>query len=492
MPWPRRKKIRLMPSLLPLLPRASWSEVFDTRCFQEAERAAAADASKCNLADPCRSDCWNNFFTHSYCCFEASDCWWWGQDAGGQILRVDAARSGVECRHICQGDAACAVWTFAFPAPERQEQGGPCLLRTADEGREARQQAPPTPGVVSGPRLCPAPTSADASAIVAPPVVALTMASAGSAPIFAAADLHDVTMRQGASQALATEGWAVLRQALSADEVSQLREASEAAASELIRRDPHGYGNRGPRRYSFGGASRTHHMVHEEAWARLLDNAAVSSVLQEAFGGPFVVGGGGGDFVLGSTDTHQKLHVDLQLADMYSRASPPAAIVANFVVSSIGCDDGPTRFIPRTQASPLMLAEMATQREEFSRSSSLEKEAAFLRSLGLTVVLGCPLEPGDVLLRDMRLWHGGTPNKGNATRLFPSAEFLSPWYAALTEGTDDHFAPRPALPRELWSQLSPSAREAARRLLGPSGGSMETGIRDQVELMLPYVAEDRP
>merc|ERR1712039_206264 len=199
------------------------------------------------------------------------------------------------------------------------------------------------------------------------------------------------------------------------------------------------------------------------------------------------MGGGGGDFVLGETDTHQRLHVDLQQLEMYSTPTPPAAIVANFVVSNVSCRDGPMRLVPHTQLIPLAVAEQASQGEHLARSSSLEKEPVLRERLGLESVLACPMSPGDVLLRDMRLWHGGTPNLGSDTRFLPSAEFLSPWYAALTEGTDDHFAPRPALPFSHWSQLSDHGREVTRRILS-APAPVQAGFKTPFVLLLPYVA----
>lgn len=290
---------------------------------------------------------------------------------------------------------------------------------------------------------------------------------------------------------LRSEGWALLRRALGTEEAARLGAAAQTAAGELLRRDPPRLGNRGPRRYSFGGASSTHHMVHIQAWADLLDHPVLQPPLESAFGGQYVAVGGGGDFVLGATDTHQRLHVDLQLPEMYDRAFPPAAVVANVAVSSVGCGDGPMRFVPRTQGLPLSAAEEASQGEDLSKASSLEKEGVMMSRLGLAALAACPMEPGDVLLRDMRLWHGGMPNRNSSARLLPSAEFLAPWYAAFTEGTDDHFAPRPALPFEHWWQMSSRGREASRRIVSVPGPVLAR-FRADFALLLPYVAEDRP
>ena len=93
-------------------------------------------------------------------------------------------------------------------------------------------------------------------------------------------------------------------------------------------------------------------MVHLAPWAQLLDVHPVVRTLEEVFQGEYVAIGGGGDFVLGETDSHQRLHVDLQLEAMYDSESP-AAVVANFVISEITCEDGPLRLVPQTQNLPL-------------------------------------------------------------------------------------------------------------------------------------------
>merc|ERR1712070_678515 len=128
--------------------------------------------------------------------------------------------------------------------------------------------------------------------------------------------------------------------------IHSLGQAALEAAEDLLNVDASRLGNRGPRRYSFGGSSKTHHMVHKRAWARLLDNDVLMPLLEFVFGGEYVAVGGGGDFVLGSTDHHQRLHVDLQRPEMYDIAFPPAAVAANFAISNVSCEDGPMRLVP--------------------------------------------------------------------------------------------------------------------------------------------------
>lgn len=152
--------------------------------------------------------------------------------------------------------------------------------------------------------------------------------------------------------AIQQQGWAVLRGAVPSALLEILKLEVPKAAEQLLHQDPQRIGNRGPRRYSWGGSSTSHHMVHLSSWAQLLDIHQLVQVLENVFQGEYVAIGGGGDFVLGETDSHQRLHVDLQLEAMYDSRSA-AAVVANFVLSDISCHDGPVRLVPGTQNLPL-------------------------------------------------------------------------------------------------------------------------------------------
>ncbi|CAE7427471.1 unnamed protein product [Symbiodinium natans] len=115
-----------------------------------------------------------------------------------------------------------------------------------------------------------------------------------------------------------------------------------------------------------------------------------------------------------------------------------------------------------------------------------------LGAWNLSALAVCPLAAGDVVLRDMRLWHGGTPNRRNRSRYLPSAEFLSTWYAGYTvQVPEDHFSPRPALPFEHWRRLSSHAQRRAQFILAAPEPVRAT-VRQDFVLMLPYVAEERP
>ncbi|OLQ01387.1 hypothetical protein AK812_SmicGene15868 [Symbiodinium microadriaticum] len=136
------------------------------------------------------------------------------------------------------------------------------------------------------------------------------------------------------------EGFAVLRGALPPESAAELRSAVEAEARRLLAEDPLGKALGGFGALNIEGSeswmSGRYAVIvprsgHEETqgsvarWAQLLDLPSLTPVLEAAFSGDYIAVGGGGDFVLGETatwanDTHQRLHVDLQLPEMYDKA----------------------------------------------------------------------------------------------------------------------------------------------------------------------------
>ncbi|CAE7809059.1 unnamed protein product [Symbiodinium sp. CCMP2592] len=133
-----------------------------------------------------------------------------------------------------------------------------------------------------------------------------------------------------------------------------------------------------------------------------------------------------------------------------------------------------------------------TKSRDWGYATHLQKEALLLGSWNLTSLAVCPLAAGDAVLRDMRLWHGGTPNRRNRSRYLPSAEFLSTWYASITiQVPEDHFSPRPALPFAHWLGLSANAQRRTQFILA-APEPVRAKVREDFVLMLPYVAEERP
>lgn len=159
----------------------------------------------------------------------------------------------------------------------------------------------------------------------------------------------------------------------------------------------------------------------------------------------------GAIFVLGATDVYQSLHIDVGGGPIYAEGPPPA-IGVSFIVEDLPCAAGPVRVLPGSQYiehSPPILS----KEPEMVKGSLL-----------------CPLPRGSVVLRDLRLWHGGTPNSLNRTRYLPGSEFVSSAWAARKCGSGDHYDPcRPVLPKELHETLGPTGWSASSRLVDTTG-----------------------
>jgi len=90
-------------------------------------------------------------------------------------------------------------------------------------------------------------------------------------------------------------------------------------------------------------------------------------------------------------------------------------IGVNFAIEEVGWKNGPMRVVPRRwvltpqQQPPHFLDEPTAE------------------ALG-TVALQ-PLQAGDAVIRDLRLWHSGTPNLADRTRFLPNLELISEEYA---------------------------------------------------------------
>ena len=76
----------------------------------------------------------------------------------------------------------------------------------------------------------------------------------------------------------------------------------------------------------------------------------------------------------------------------------------------------------------------------------------------LSTVMG--LKAGGVVFRDLRAWHGGTPNVSGAVRAIPQASFCPSWFAMRTE---------PTMPRDIFDGLSPHGQRICRMLVAPPG-----------------------
>ena len=262
------------------------------------------------------------------------------------------------------------------------------------------------------------------------------------------------------------DGFVVVADVLTPSQTQQLAEGCGDAIDSIVAADIEQSGNRGTKRYSFGGSSITRSMLHRPEWQMLLDLPAVTPIVAAIFGSnDYLVRAGSGDFCMPGATQYQPLHSDVhdfRAADTspYSAFFDPAGIVSlrdlptpyvclNFLPQDMTRLNGPTRQIPGSQRSRVPIP-------------TLDEEPEWMR---LSTV--CPAPAGGVLIRDVRAWHGGTPNLSDAPRSIPNLELYAPWFREPLS---------PAITAEDHAKLSPFAQHLTRFVVAPPGQRFETGV----------------
>ena len=278
-------------------------------------------------------------------------------------------------------------------------------------------------------------------------------------------ELLDTSEPERAVRQFRRDGFVIVQGVLDATQIETLRTGCAEAIAEITALDPGSEGNRGAGRYSFGGSSLTRSQLHRPAWQMLLEIDFVIDLVTAIFGSPhFVLRAASGDFCLPGTLDYQRLHSDVRdwtsddespfsaFHDPTGRTSirdlPCPYVCVNFLPQDVTRLNGPTRQIPGTQHS----------RE---RIPGLRDEPEWMR---LSTV--CPAPAGSIMVRDVRAWHGGTPNVSDAVRAIPNLEFYAPWFREpIVPGISHADAQR----------LSPRARHLARECTAPPGETLVTG-----------------
>lgn len=277
------------------------------------------------------------------------------------------------------------------------------------------------------------------------------------------------------------DGFVVVRDLLNADQLARFREACSRGLREMLGRPGQpdrkyvAESGRLPHRYCYGTSSCSRHMMHEPAWAELIDLPTTTPVLKAIFAtDDYLVWGGGGDLSLPGAIEYQHLHTDgvdpqagnedarlesfrLQgleipegnFADLDFRTQrlvmdrTPPGVTINFVVSDLTWENGPIRQIPGTHT--------ATQPPP--RPS---EEPEWMR---LSTLVGAPAGAG--IFRDTRAWHGATPNLSRQVRALPSIEYAAGWRGG--SGFQK------SMPHEVWEGLSDHARHICRHIVEAPG-----------------------
>ncbi len=223
------------------------------------------------------------------------------------------------------------------------------------------------------------------------------------------------------------DGFVVVRDALDGEQVEFLRAGVRSVAADIVALDAECDGNRGSHRYSFGGSSVTRSMLHRPEWQMLVDLATVTPIVSAIFeSSEYLLRAASGDFCLPGATGYQPLHSDIgdwigpdqtpfssfhdPGGSLTVRDLPCPYVAVNFLPDDQTALNGPTRQIPGSQHSRAPIP-------------SLTDEPEWMR---LSTVL--PATAGSVQIRDVRAWHGGTPNLSDDLRAIPNLEFYAPWF----------------------------------------------------------------
>jgi len=275
------------------------------------------------------------------------------------------------------------------------------------------------------------------------------------------------------------DGFVVVRDLLNGEQLSRQRDACVQVLRELLSepgaggRKYHTESGRTPHRYSFGECSASRHMLHDPAWAALIDLPTATPLLTKLFGSrDYMVLGAGGDLCLPGTVEYQHLHRDvfdnprkmnskrLEVArNLGIKVDPtipqtlpkeklvyemtPPVITINFLMSDMTWENGPIRQIPATHGVQ-------------QHPPSLAEEPMWMKMM---TVVGAPAGAG--VFRDNRAWHGGTPNLSSEVRAMPNIEFGAPY------NNGAHV--EKSMPYKIWESLSEHGKHVCRYVRADPG-----------------------
>ncbi len=247
------------------------------------------------------------------------------------------------------------------------------------------------------------------------------------------------------------DGFVVVRDALGARQLARMRRAADRAIGEMLAVDPTcaaGGGAGGlPHRYSFGSSSASRHMLHVDEWVELIDMPTTTPILTAIFGSAnYIVFGGGGDAAMPGAIEYQGLHSDNVWSELHdpsgritTRELPVPAVTINFPMCDLTAENGPIRQIPGTQNSRRPIPNLADEPEWMKLSTV------------------CPVPAGSAIFRDLRAWHGGTPNLSREVRAIPNIEYFAPWFRSE--------AVIRSMPYQQWKTLSPHGQRISRYVM---------------------------
>jgi ectoine hydroxylase-related dioxygenase (phytanoyl-CoA dioxygenase family) len=120
---------------------------------------------------------------------------------------------------------------------------------------------------------------------------------------------------------------------------------------------------------------------------------------------------------------------------------PPAALVLNIPLVDTTEENGPIDIFPGgSHRMP----------ERLNEPKRIQELAATLEPKKVL------MPAGSLLIRDLRMWHRGTPNRSKAARPNMALVYNRPWY------TRDHVSPKINIPQEAYDALSDTGKSLFR------------------------------
>ena len=276
------------------------------------------------------------------------------------------------------------------------------------------------------------------------------------------------------------DGFVVVRDLLDDEHLHLFREGSARALRQILENPGIGArkymteSGRLPHRYSYGTASASRQMLHEDEWAAMVDLPTTTPILAAIFGSmDYLVLGAGGDLCLPGAIEYQHLHADVRESNTISderlataeaigievRREPdtadielatrrriidftPPIVTINFAMCDLTWENGPIRQILGSHAWQMQPPPPADE-PEWMRLSTL---------------VGAPAGAG--VIRDNRAWHGATPNLSREIRSLPNVEYAAPWLGAKHKQT---------MPHEVWEKLTPHGKHLCRYIKAEPG-----------------------
>lgn len=196
-------------------------------------------------------------------------------------------------------------------------------------------------------------------------------------------------------------GYTILEERLPAAMIEEIRTAFDIRLDEKRASEPP---NRGASRFQM------HLPFHPPfANARLYDHPLVTAILENLFGKDMILTYFASDTPLPGSD-YQKVHLDTRLPFPEAAFGVPVySVVLNVPLVDYTEDNGPLEFWPGG-------THLIGQPHDLERLSARMPSARPL------------LQAGSILLRDARMWHRGTPNRGTGSRPNLALVYSRGWF----------------------------------------------------------------